>query len=124
LSALFFSDLLIAGRFWVDTTAANRPWEHIIDTPIPNDLYDIMLKEFFAVWHSAQPLAELIHGRPAASNPLVFVSCCRADEAIVRDLERRIQAAGIEPFVFFTDLSSGELWPPIVREKLTSCGVW
>lgn len=119
----FFSDLLIAGRFWVDTTAANRPWEHIIDTPIQNDLYDIMLREFYAVWNRAHPLAQLIHCRPATASPSVFFSCCRTDEPIVRDLERRIQGVGIEPYVFFSDLLTGEPWPPTLREKLSSCGV-
>jgi len=119
----FFSDLLIAGRFWAKTSAANRPWEHIIDTPIPDDLYDTMLKEFLYLWNSAKPLAESIYSGPVAANPLVFISCCRADEKLVEELEATIKAAGIATYVFWNDIPTGQAWPEIVHQKLNACGV-
>jgi hypothetical protein len=119
----FFSDLLIAGRFWAKTTAANLPWEHIIDTPIQGDLYDTMLKEFFYVWDSAKPLAESIYSGPVAANPLVFISCCQADQAIVTELQGRITANGIATYIFWTDTATGVAWPAEVHKALNECGV-
>lgn len=119
----FFSDLLIAGRFWAKTTAANLPWEHIIDTPIQNDLYDTMLKEFLYLWSSAKPLADSIYSGPMATNPLVFISCCRADENLVEELNTTILDAGIATYVFWNDTPTGQPWPEIVHQKLNACGV-
>lgn len=119
----FFSDLLLAGRFWAHESAANMPWEHIIDTPISNDLYDIMLGEFFAVWDGARKLEECLHAGPAAANPLVFFSCCRGDQNLVEELEATLQAAGIATYVFWNDIPTGHAWPEIVHQKLNACGV-
>jgi|LakMenEpi03Aug12_release.lakeMendotaPanAssembly.Ray.scaffolds.fasta_scaffold264364_1 hypothetical protein len=119
----FFSDLLIVGRFWVDTTAADRPWEHIIDTPINGDLYDIMLREFYAVWNRAQELAAATEEKSPTGNKTVFISCCKEDEKIVLDLEKRIKASGFDTFVFFSDVPTGTAWPPEIREQLLTCGL-
>jgi hypothetical protein len=119
----FFSDLLFAGRFWAKSTAAYRPWEHIIDTPIADDLYDTMLKEFLYLWKGAKPLSESIYSGPLTASPLIFISCCRADEKLVEELSATIKAAGIDTYVFWNDIPTGQAWPEIVHQKLNACGV-
>ena len=117
----FFSDLLFAGRFWVESTAAYLPWEHIIDTPFPNDLFNIMLRDFHAIWDKATPLMDVVRGRPASAPPYVFISCCMADEGVAGDLKRRFEEVDVEAFVFSSDLRAGEQWSPKLRDDLRKC---
>jgi len=130
----FFSDLLIAGRFWAGKTAAYLPWEHIIDTPIPNDLYDIMLGEFQAIWESAVTLdialkssqddlqrSESRAGGPRDKAPYVFISCCEVDKGVVSDLEKRFKKYGARTYIFYSDLKAGETWSEALRTELRRC---
>jgi len=125
----FFSHLLFAGRFWSVTSAASPqlPWEQIIDTPFENDLYDIMLTEFYGVWNGAKELSshgdEEIHSGHQDISGSVFISYCSNDTLVVQELSAMLEERGISTYAFATDTLTGKLWPEEVRQQLLQCGV-
>ncbi len=53
-----------------------------------------------------------------ARAPRVFISHSHQDNELIRDLVRRLQAAGLEPVVDFADPHVGTDWKKTVREQI------
>jgi|GEM_PF-7130980 len=127
----FFSDHLLVGRFWTSSTAAKkRPWEHVIDTPFPDDLYDIMLREFCDLWAVSQQAQAALAGddprdRGATdSSPLpkrLFLSYSELDAPFADDIVHLFRCQDVEVFRFTESLRAGDHWPDEVRQELESC---
>ncbi|HVZ99894.1 MAG TPA: toll/interleukin-1 receptor domain-containing protein [Caulobacterales bacterium] len=122
----FFSDLLLAGRFWAGRTAAFYPWSQITDTPYPNDLYDTMLSEYYEIWDTATPLAGPLVDRSATQSAnrdpkRVFISYISKDRGVAEELKDMFGQVQIEAYLFQSDLKAGQTWNEPVREELANC---
>lgn len=116
----FFSDILVAGRFSAGTSAAELPWDMIVNSTTDNDLFDLLGAEFEYIWSSSyapRDVLETEHNYKTVL-PSVFLSYCSQDAGVAEDLRNLFLDAGVDPYLFEHRLNAGAKWTDDLKVAL------